>query len=187
MIALSLAAFLVGAMGLWSAPTGVERKPARHARLDDSLSALVNRHLTDTHMKHQLMKRKFELENRVTAPRKLGMDAETMPDDNHNYGVQLDSDDSAERLYEELNAEHNEYGDNLEEKINQRLANRKWLNEMEKAERLTFIKNFIRTAYDRGYEVQLDSNLVVTGVKRIHHPKQVNIEQVLERIAKQGN
>jgi hypothetical protein len=187
MILLSLSAFVVGALGLWSSGnTPVPRDLAKAPKIVDRLNASVNRHMADTHMKEDMMRRKRELENRATAPRKLQPDPDLLPDDTRSYGVQLDQDDSAERLYEQLNGNRPSYGDNLEEKINQRLANRKWLNEQERAERITFVKNFIRQAYDRGYEVQIDSNLIVTGVRRIEHPKQFNIEQVLEKVAKQG-
>lgn len=186
MMAMSIGAFFVGAMGLWSSQTTIERGPAKTIKVDDRVSAAISRHMQDTHLKETMMKRKFEWENRVTAPSKLGGSVDQLPDDNRTYGVQLDQEDTSERLFEELNGNKGTYGDKLDEKINERLANRKWLNQQEKAERIVFIKNFIRTAYDRGFEVQLDANLVVTGVKPIHHPKQVNIEQVLERIAKQG-
>jgi hypothetical protein len=58
------------------------------------------------------------------------------------------------------------------------------MNEMERAEKIQFISNFIRSAYDRGYEVEIDANLVVVGVKKINHNKVLDINQVIDRLAK---
>ena len=186
-IGLSLAVFLVGALGFWnSTRSAVQRDIAKSPAKSDRLSASVTRHLYDTHLMEQMRKRKSLLENQAMAPRK-GNEYAILPEADHSYGVQMDQEDTAERLYRELNAERPAVSDNIEEKINSRLANRKWLNEMERAERIHFVRNFIRQAYDRGYEVTLDQNLIVTGVKKITSPKSVNIDQVLDRIAKQGH
>ena len=107
--------------------------------------------------------------------------------DTRDYGVQLDADDSADRVYEDLHGEPAHYADTLpDDKINARLANRKWVNEQEREERRAFISNFIRSAYDRGYEVEIDQNLVVVGAHRINTSKKLNIDQVMDRLAKQG-
>ena len=57
------------------------------------------------------------------------------------------------------------------DKINGRLANRKWINQMERAEKIQFLTSFVRTAYEHGYEVEIDANLIVVGVKRVREPQ----------------
>ncbi len=187
-IALSAAVFVLGGLGYWNATRQpVERQiaKARHPFVD-RIGASINRHLYDTHLMEQMRKRKSLLENQASKNGKNN-DYALLPESDHSYGVQFDHENTAERLYEQLNHERPTNGDNLEDKINAKLANRKWLNEMERTERINFVRNFIRQAYDRGYEVTLDQNLVVIGVKKITTPKQVNIDQVLDRLAKQGH
>ena len=76
------------------------------------------------------------------------------------------------------------FQEDLADRISAKLANRKWMNEMERAERIQFISSFIRSAYDRGYEVDIDSNLVVVGVRPINRNRVLNIDQVIDRLAK---
>ncbi|MGZ3723293.1 MAG: hypothetical protein ACXVA9_10200 [Bdellovibrionales bacterium] len=148
----------------------------------------VTRHLQDAEIQHEMMKRTRELEN---APFKNAINEgdddllALLPDENKSFGVQLDSDGAAERVYEDLNGEPTTYSDTLPaDKINARIANRKWMNEMERTEKINFISTFIRSAYDRGYEVEIDQNLVVVGVKRINKNKILDINQVIDRLAK---
>ena len=104
-------------------------------------------------------------------------------------GVQIDSKTVSDKLYEELNDDRNPANNDVlpEDRINARLANRKWLNETEHKERVQFVTNFIRSAYERGYEVELDSNLVVVGVRKIDPSKKVDIDKVIKQVmARQG-
>jgi hypothetical protein len=135
----------------------------------------------------EMMRRNRELEN---APFRSALkdkgDVETLPDvDTKGYGVSLDSDNSSERVFEDLDSNNQGYSDQLPaDKINARLANRKWMHEMERTEKIQFISAFIRSAYDKGYEVEIDQNLVVVGVKKINQNKLLNIDQVIDRLAK---
>lgn len=188
LIALSVVAFFTAVAGYLTS-TGPGPEPKRHvakepAQAVDRYNASVSRHYYNAQLMEEMMKRKSQLDNQATAPRR-GNGEPLLPEDNRSYGVQLDQENTAERLYEELNGNKGNYED-LQEKINARLANRKWINQMEREERVNFVKNFIRRAYDEGLEVQLDENLVVIGVRRINKQKTVNIDQVLERLARQG-
>ncbi|HMN69637.1 MAG TPA: hypothetical protein PKC28_13935 [Bdellovibrionales bacterium] len=148
----------------------------------------VSRHMADAAMKRQMMVRTREFENlNVKADELELLDGYTADADARAFGVQFEQEDTAERLYEDLNGTPGRYADTLPaDKINSRLANRRWVNDFERNERITFIKNFIRAAYERGYEVQIDQNLVVVGVTKISGTKKLNIDQVIDKLAKQG-
>jgi len=150
-------------------------------------NASVNRHLQESHMHQQLMIQAQMLENSKMKTKDLRADDYTL-DSAKNYGIQFDQEDTADRVYDDLNANPKSFAETTpDEKINARLANRKWVNELERRERITFIKNFIKSAYDRGYEVEINENLVVVGVKRITEVKKLNIDQIVNKLAaKQG-
>ncbi len=146
--------------------------------------------MQDTRVSEMMMKRRIELENqRTMGTRSAGEGTHYLSDsadEGRILGVQMDQENTAERIYEDLYGEKTGFADATpEERISARLANRKWANEEERTARLHFVKNFILQAYDRGFEVELDQNLVVIGVKRIG-AKKVNIDEVLNRLAKQG-
>lgn len=147
----------------------------------------VTRHLQETEIQREMMVRNREMENLPfkNAINEPSSDEYSELPDTHTYGVQMEGDDSAARVYEDLHGDPEHYADTLPvDKINARLANRKWLTEMERAEKIQFIGNFIRSAYDRGYEVEIDQNLIVTGVKKINRSKTLDINQVIDRLAK---
>ncbi|MGE4133702.1 MAG: hypothetical protein AB7F86_18845 [Bdellovibrionales bacterium] len=187
LIALSVIAMAAAGIGIWKSSKKVEspRAPARVVM--DPTSAAVAKYKTDAMIREQMLVRKMQLENQALRINNPAGESgyELVP--TGDFGVQLEQESTMERIYEDLNGTARTYSDvSPAERINSLLANRKWLNEMEKAERVTFVRNFIRDAFDKGYEVQLDQNLVVVGIRRITSPKQVNIDKVLERLASQG-
>jgi hypothetical protein len=155
-----------------------------NARINNS----VTRHMQDAEIQTEMLRRTREIENEPysNALANKDKDDESLPDvDSRNYGVQLEAESSAEKVFEDLNTNSLNYGDTLPgDKINARIANSKWLNELERAEKIQFISAFIRSAYDRGYEVEIDQNLVVIGVKKIRANKALDINQVIDRLAK---
>lgn len=187
-IALSAVAFAMGALGYWHSTRQVDRSLAKlqpgQVTQADRLAASVSRHMYNTHVMEQMMKRKSQMDNQAMKIKKGQGDESLLPEDTRSYGVQMDQEDTAERLYEDLNANRSHYGDSLDDKIHSRLANRKFANEVERAERIAFVKGFIRQAYEAGYEVTLDQNLVVVGMRKIRN-RNLTIDQVLDRIAKQ--
>lgn len=190
-IVMVASAVALGLFGFWQGrKAGAERAPqmVNSNQATDPVTASVHKHMYDTHLMEEMNRRKILIENQKTLSKRSADEYAMLPDTDRNFGVQLDQENTLERIYQDLNLDKTKYGaENIEDRINSRLANRKWLNEMERAERINFVRNFIRQAYDRGWEVQIDANLVVTGVRRIVEPKQVNIDQVLDRIAKQGH
>lgn len=156
-----------------------------------NINESVSRHMQDAEIRHEIMQRTAEMEN---APFKKGIqelnneDTATLPDDKRAYGVQMDNDENVDRLLEDLNLDSQsnamESATSPADRITAKLANRKWMNEMERAQRIAFVKNFIRSAYERGYEVEIDANLVVVGVKKINRDKVLDINQVIDRLAK---
>lgn len=146
-------------------------------------NASVTRHMQESVMHQQMMVQAQQLENAKMKTRDLQADAYAL-DTKGNFGVQFDQEDTADRVYEDLNLNSKSYAEQTpDEKINARLANRRWVNELEKRERITFVKNFIKSAYDRGYEVEINENLVVVGVKRVSQTKKLNIDQIMDKIA----
>lgn len=149
-------------------------------------NASVSRHMQESHMHRQLLVQAQQLENAKVKTTDLQADQFAL-DPARTFGVQFDQEDTADRVYEDLNLNGKSFGDSTpDDKINARLANRRWVNELEKRERITFVRNFIKSAYDRGYEVEINENLVVVGVKRITDTKKLNIDQIMDKLAKRG-
>lgn len=185
-------------------PAGQKAEPSRQAaahtpqpqpqKLDlssvqDPVNAKISRHMQDALMKEEIMRQRLELENMrlkdpdlAESPAMLSSEDET-----RTYGVQLDQEDVAGKVYRDLNYRNTPSTEYLpEERINARLATRKWLNEHERAERINFVRNFIRSAYERGIEVEIDQNLVVVGAKKVTTPRKVDIDKIIDRMARQG-
>lgn len=145
----------------------------------------VSRLLQESYMHRQLMVQAQQIENMKMKNQDLKAEDYAL-DPNRTYGVQFDQEDSADRVYEDLNDRANvDFERTPAEEISARLANRRWVNELERRERVTFVKNFVRSAYERGYEVQLDQNLVVVGVRKITENRKINIDQLIDKLAAQ--
>ena len=177
------------------AATAVAAAPAAKAAvMSQDLSSvgtaaddLVNRHLQEAAMKREMMEQTRMLENMNVQPVAVDADTYVPPQEERPLGVQLDEEHTMEEIYKDINGSGAGYADFLpHDRINNRLANRRWVNEQERAERITFVRNFLKAAYDRGYEVQLDQNLVVVGVRRINRTEKLDIDQIIDRLAKQG-
>jgi len=96
-------------------------------------------------------------------------------------GVELDSDPSMDRIYEDL------YGGNRsttsvspEDRISAQLAQKKWLYKFELEERKMYIQNFIAAAKEAGYDIKVDENLIVTQVIPLTTRPKVPLDKVLE-------
>jgi hypothetical protein len=155
----------------------------------DRISATVNRYIIDAKLKEEIMRRRREVEVQQTIDRtKNGSESVLANDDDQRMlGVRMDHENTSERLYEQLHGNKSENAElTPDAKITAKLANRIWLSELERTDRINFVKKFIREAYDKGYEVEIDQNLVVVGVKKITQDRKVNIDQVLDRLAKEG-
>jgi hypothetical protein len=185
-------AILLAAVLYFDSPSVSAKKQAAAMKIQQTEMAsiaarqneAVSRHLQESHMHRQLMVQAQQLENAKVKTKDLKADDYAL-DTDRTYGVQFDQEDTAGSVYEDLNVNNNKAYTELtpDDKINARLANRRWVNELEKRERITFIKNFIKSAYDRGYEVEINENLVVVGVKRVTETKKLNIDQIVDRIA----
>lgn len=185
-VVLLLAALFIPA-GQKAARRNLSSTVAKVEPAKPSSSDSVNRHLQDTAAKREMMVRVREMEN-MKVSGNLEADEYASTPEQLNQGVQFDQEDSAERVYADLNEDAQTGYDNElpEDKINARLATRRWVNQLEREERRLFIRNYIRNAYEQGYEVQIDKNLIVVGVKKINKVEKVNIESVLDKLAQQG-
>lgn len=167
-------------------PSPRERK-SDAASVQDPVNAKVSRHLQDLWMKQQIRERRQALDNQELRDPSVSEKTIVLNDDDRAYGVQLDQEDRVEQIYRDLSRRKVANAEMLpDERIRARLEHRKWLNQHERAERINFVRNFLRSAYDRGYQVELDQNLVVVGVKRVTEPRKIDIEQVIDRMARQG-
>jgi hypothetical protein len=165
-------------------PAALQVQQTEMASVAQRQNAAVSRHLQESHMHRQLLVQRQMLENSKIKTQDLKAD-EFALDPARSYGVQLDLEANTDRVFEDLNVNSKNFAESTpDEKINARLANRRWVNELERRERVTFIRNFIKSAYDRGYEVEINENLVVVGVKKITDPKKMNIDQILNKMSK---
>lgn len=179
------------AMGYWahqSAVTEQSRSLASKGAPNPAREA-VQKYLHEVKVKEQLMKTDRDFDAQTMRPKSedLSQLAPWPEDPNRTYGVQMDGESTADRIYQELNDDKYDSQEILPaDRINARLARQRWITEYERQERINYIRNFIRTAYEQGYEVELDQNLKVVGVKKVNKTIKVNIDQIVERLAQQG-
>lgn len=183
--------------GYWSWTNAPEPRSAKNravgsvemASVGSRLNESINRHLRDTEIQSAVRRNARELENlKLRGP---GGEMENLDyaslTENVNQGVQLETDRSAERIYDDLYTAPMETNEILPvDRINARLAKRKWLTERERAENIQFIKDIVLSAYAQGCEVQIDQNLMIVGCKPVNSVTRLNINQVIDRLAKQS-
>ena|GEM_PF-1451658 len=147
----------------------------------------LKNYLEAAQQKEAFQKMRVQVENQAAVPDDLPafLPLEDQdPGERRPMGVELDSDPSMNRVYDDL------YGSSEggrfqtpEERIGARLAQKKWLYEYQLSERKVFIQNFIEAAKLAGYEVKIDENLVVTEVKPLRARPSIPLDQVLENLA----
>lgn len=174
----------VAVIGLyWVNMRGAPQSSNQASRLEDQR---LSRYLQDAQKKSELQSLEVEVENQSTStdelPTFMPLDTEDVPEA-RRLGVELESDPSMERIYDEL------YGSSPggkwltpEERMSARLAERKWLYEFEKEERKMYIRNFIEAAKVAGYEIQINEDLIVTSVRPITSRPKIPLDKVLENI-----
>lgn len=178
-------AALLAAFALPGSKTTQPVRQTELASVQDPVNMKVTRHLQDSYMKEEMLRQKLQLDNLKIKNPSLSEDSAFAVPDDRSYGVQLDQENTAETLYRDLNYRQPVSVDYLpEDRINSRLATRKWINEHERTERINFVRQFILSMHERGFEVDIDANLVVVGVRRVE--RKVPIEQILDRLSKQG-
>lgn len=177
---------------LFSDPQPVEKTRASAAkttvRLDDnSPEALVNRYLQDAEARREMAMKNRELENKITA-QPLGNDAAVRPqNDDRQLGVSLDQENTAEKVYKDLYGQDGNHGPiSPADRISQRLQQDQWLAQTQTQERKQYVQNFIKEAYDAGYAIDLDENLVVVRVKKVTSRPKESLDKVLENLARKG-
>lgn len=155
--------------------------------LRDPMVKRLSGYVDEVRFKEEALRQRRELENMRLRASGQALDLEaSAPEVPRPLGVTMDSENVADRLYGQLNDRPTLNVDSLpESRINARLEKNKWVNELDRQERVQFIRNFIKSAYDRGYEVQLDQNLVVVGVRPIQN-RTVSLDQAIDRVTKQG-
>lgn len=147
----------------------------------------VNRHLQELAAKKEMNAMAIKLENDQFISEAGSRPAEEVWDQPKDrvYGLQLDQEDAAEKVYQDLHHNKSEYSEMLpEDRINARLANAKWIAEMEREEQKQFIANFIRQAREAGYEITLNDQLVVVKVVKVSGNRKVSIDKILDQLAR---
>lgn len=149
----------------------------------------VNKHLRDAQIQQDMMIHKTQMENQQLRVEEMSDEASSsmsMPDAAAINGVQLDSEDVSQKVFEDLDNEDSPDRDvSPADRISARLANYRWINQLQRRERVAFLRNFIRAAHDKGYDLEINGNLEVVGVTAVRDSK-VSIEQIMDRIEKQG-
>lgn len=187
--------YSVGAIGLLAfiavliLPNSKPKPVTRETNsVNQRINGEVNKHLQETELKREMMVHQMELENykfKAAADDRPSHPEVWNSPENRVLGVQMDQEDSAAKVFEDLNESKIVFDDNLpNDRINSLLERRKWVNETERAERKQLLANIIRSAYDQGYELVINQDLVVVGVKKISRTKPINIDQVIDRLAK---
>lgn len=187
-----VAAALIAAFAiLFNDPKPVEKTQASggktRVRSDDhSPEALVNRYLQDADARREMAMKNRDLENKASA-RPLGADAAVIPENDRPLGVTLDQENSAEKVYKDLYGHQDNKGPmSPDDRINMRLQEDQWLAQTEKQERKQYIQNFLKEAYDAGYAIDLDENLVVVRVRKVTSRPKESLDKVLENLARKG-
>jgi len=182
-VILALAA--VGAVVMQSAPKSHEMASQKIVR--DPTAVKINKLVEDVKVKEDFLRRQRLLDNLRSKDTVGDLEVPvTSFESTRSYGVSLDSENTADRLYEELNERPVQTAENTPDaRINAMLEKNKWLNQQERQERVQYVRNFIKSAYDRGYEVDLDQNLQVVGVRPIAN-RRISLDQAIEKASRQG-
>lgn len=152
---------------------------------DGSPEALVNRYLQEADARHHMAAKNSELENKISS-RPLGPDAAVIPENDRQLGVSLEQENSADKIYNEIYGNGEKAAPSPEDRINMKLKEDQWMAATEKQERKQYIQNFLREAYDAGYAIDLDENLVVVRVKKVTSRPKESLDKVLENLARKG-
>jgi hypothetical protein len=156
------------------------------------LNDKINRYLQETARRRELTKMDLELEGEKVKSEfpsdSATYSAHPVPEESKSLGVFLDQEDSAGKVYKDLYGRNDSSAETMlpEERINMRIAQRKWINELEMNQRRQFINNFLKSARDAGYDLELNENLVVVKVKKLQQKPRIPLDKVLERLSQQG-
>ena len=189
--ALAATAIVVAVLALslaWQTPEPTVSATSQKSTRDPMINK-ISRLVEDTRMRAEVQRQRRQLDNMRSREAAGTADLDVpapAPEQARSFGVQMDTENTADRLYQELNDRPRAAADNTpDDRINAMLEKNKWLNEQERQERVQYVRNFIKTAYDRGYEVQLDDKLQVVGVRPIQNRK-VSLDQVIDKVSRQG-
>lgn len=179
----------IGLLGLlWMATNKKVNGPNRENASLSAETQKLNRFLQDGQKKMELNELGVTVENSASRseelPAFLPLDSEGS--ERRPMGVELEQDPAMENVYNDLYGESR--GASIqtpEERINSRLAEKKWVNKFEREEKKMFIRNFISSAREAGYEIELNDDLVVTKVRPITSRPKISLEKVIENLHNQ--
>ena len=189
-IAFSVVGAFVAVIALLKVPQKPEVKrtvsspaPSAQSPVEDR----VSRYMQEVEAQREMAKQSLEIENQnLTSSHDVNPGSELIDENKDRVlGLQLDQENSAERVYEDLNQNKSNPSEMLpEDRINSRLANAKWINEMERAEQKQFVANFVKAARENGYEVTLNDQLVVVKVRKLPGSRKVSIDNILDQLSR---
>lgn len=162
---------------------GVSNIPA----VEKAEQAKLEAYLKEAELKQKMAMRSRELENQQSAT-PIPSDAEIIKKDDRTLGVYLDTENREKKVYEDLYG--NQDGKSKlvlpEDRINARLAQRKWITEEEKQEKKQWVQNFIKQAYDAGWAVEINEDLIVTKAKPVRDKPRMSLDQVIDKLSREG-
>lgn len=143
-------------------------KPDKTSATSGKASALINKHLWQAnHLKEQAEKR-VEAQNSYMAPRLGDSIWPTSQDRSKGYSVDHSPDRNENRVYQDLNRDRKEYRSTDPDHIIQsQIHDDERMREYEMSYRQEYARQFVQNARRNGYDVRLNSDLVVISVKRI--------------------
>ncbi len=148
---------------------------------------MVNTFLKESQIQRKMEMHNRELENKVTT-KPLGKEDQIVEESDRTPGVSLEMENREQKVYEDIYGPEgkNRGPTSPDDRIKMRIEQEQWLSQTQKQERKVYIQNFLKEAYDAGYAIELDDNLVVTRVRKVTSKPSQTLDKVLENLARKG-
>lgn len=130
----------------------------------------VNLHLRMMETAKQIARHRVEVENRKTAP---GIDEGYSADDKNYWRLDMQPDDVSQRVYEDLKRESKSW-QTPDGEIQESLADEQQRKEYDQAYMEEYVKAYKANARKQGFDVIIDKDYVVRGVRPLRTPSQTN-------------
>lgn len=190
-VIVGVAAILTTAVFLWDdrepAYNTIPSHPQEERVLEGTPEARVNQFLNEAKMQQRMAMQSRELENKISS-KPLGGGDMIIPDSKRPLGVTMDQEGAAEKVYQDIYGPENKNRapQTPEERINMRIEEERWMSQLERQERKQYVETFLKEAYDAGYAIDLDENLVVVRVRKVTSRPSQTLDQVLENLSRKG-
>ncbi|MGE0764789.1 MAG: hypothetical protein AB7N80_16065 [Bdellovibrionales bacterium] len=128
----------------------------------------INHHMQFTERKNELRALAMEIENFELGKRLKPGDLGTDDFQDHPAHNPFESENVAGRVYRDLNPAGNRYDNPIlpEDRVNSMLEQEQWVNKYDKKQTEAFVKSVRDKARAAGYELEINDQLQVVGVRR---------------------